>query len=68
MGVWCAIFKWILDNIEGARAKAEKGDLLFGTMDSWLVWKLTNGLVHVTDVSNASRTMLFNIHTLVQIY
>ncbi len=56
--------KWILDNVEGARAKAEKGDLLFGTIDSWLVWKLTNGLVHVTDVSNASRTMLFNIHTL----
>ena len=56
--------KWILDNVEGARAKAEQGDLLFGTIDSWLVWKLTNGLVHVTDVSNASRTMLFNIHTL----
>jgi len=56
--------KWILDNVEGARDKAEKGDLLFGTIDSWLVWKLTNGLVHVTDVSNASRTMLFNIHTL----
>ena len=56
--------KWILDNIEGARAKAANGDLLFGTIDSWLVWKLTNGLVHVTDVSNASRTMLFNIHTL----
>jgi len=56
--------KWILDNIEGARSKAENGDLLFGTIDSWLVWKLTNGLVHVTDVSNASRTMLFNIHTL----
>ena len=56
--------KWILDNVEGARVKAEMGDLLFGTIDSWLVWKLTNGLVHVTDVSNASRTMLFNIHTL----
>jgi len=56
--------KWILDNVEGARDKAKKGDLLFGTIDSWLVWKLTNGLVHVTDVSNASRTMLFNIHTL----
>lgn len=56
--------KWILDSVEGARAKAEKGELLFGTIDSWLVWKLTNGLVHVTDVSNASRTMLFNIHTL----
>lgn len=56
--------KWILDNISGARDKAIKGELLFGTIDSWLVWKLTNGKVHVTDVSNASRTMLFNIHTL----
>lgn len=55
--------KWILDHITGARAAAAAGDLLFGTIDSWLVWKLTNGLVHVTDVSNASRTMLFNIHT-----
>ena len=56
--------KWILDHVEGARAKAEKGELCFGTIDSWLVWKLTNGQVHVTDVSNASRTMLFNIHSL----
>jgi glycerol kinase len=56
--------KWILDNVEGARAKAENGELAFGTIDSWLTWKLTNGEVHVTDVSNASRTMLYNIHTL----
>lgn len=56
--------KWILDHVDGARAKAEKGELCFGTIDSWLVWKLTNGKVHVTDVSNASRTMLFNIHSL----
>jgi glycerol kinase len=56
--------KWILDNVEGARALAENGDLCFGTIDTWLVWKLTNGKVHVTDVTNASRTMLFNIHTL----
>ena len=56
--------KWILDNVEGARALANKGELLFGTIDTWLVWKLTNGKVHVTDVTNASRTMLFNIHTL----
>jgi len=56
--------KWILDNIEGAREKAEKGELLFGTVDTWLVWKLTNGKVHVTDYTNASRTMLFNIKTL----
>jgi glycerol kinase len=55
--------KWILDNVEGARKKAEKGELAFGTIDSWLTWKLTNGEVHVTDVSNASRTMLLNIHT-----
>ncbi len=55
--------KWILDHIEGAREKAAKGELAFGTIDSWLVWKLTNGKVHVTDVSNASRTMLLNIHT-----
>lgn len=55
--------KWILDNVEGVRAKAEKGELAFGTIDSWLVWKLTNGAVHITDVSNASRTMLLNIHT-----
>lgn len=56
--------KWILDNVAGAREKAEKGELCFGTIDTWLVWKLTNGQVHVTDVSNASRTMLFNIHNL----
>ena len=55
--------KWILDNVDGARAKAEKGELCFGTVDSWLVWNLTKGQVHVTDVSNASRTMLCNIHT-----
>jgi glycerol kinase len=56
--------KWILDNVDGARKKAENGELAFGTIDSWLTWKLTNGAVHVTDVSNASRTMLFNIHSL----
>ncbi len=56
--------KWILDEVPGARAKAEKGQLCFGTIDCWLLWKLTNGKVFVTDVSNASRTMLFNIHTL----
>ena len=53
--------KWILDNVEGARAKAEAGDLLFGTIDSWLIWNLTRGKKHVTDYSNASRTMLYNI-------
>jgi len=56
--------KWILDHVAGARDLAAKGDLCFGTIDSWLVWKLTNGKVHVTDATNASRTMLFNIHTL----
>lgn len=56
--------KWILDNVAGAREKAEKGELCFGTVDSWLLWKLTRGAVHATDVSNASRTLLFNIHTL----
>lgn len=56
--------KWILDNVPGARKKAENGQLAFGTVDSWLVWKFTQGKTHVTDVSNASRTMLFNIHTL----
>ncbi len=56
--------KWILDNVEGVRERAEKGELCFGTIDSWLLWKLTNGKVHATDVSNASRTLLFNIHTL----
>jgi glycerol kinase len=56
--------KWILDNVPGARDRANKGELCFGTIDSWLLWKLTNGTVHATDVSNASRTMLFNIHSL----
>ncbi len=56
--------KWILDNVDGARKKAEKGDLLFGTIDSWLIWNLTGGEVHVTDYTNASRTLLFNIHDL----
>ncbi len=56
--------KWILDNVTGARQKAINGELAFGTIDSWLTWKLTNGEVHVTDVSNASRTMLYNIHSL----
>ncbi len=56
--------KWILDNVQGARKKAEDGKLRFGTVDSWLVWKLTRREVHVTDVTNASRTMLFNIHTM----
>ncbi len=55
--------KWILDNVEGAREKAEKGELLFGTVDTWLVWKLTDGKVHVTDRTNASRTMLYNLET-----
>lgn len=54
--------KWILDNVPGARVKAEKGELAFGTIDSWLIWKLTNGKVHATDASNASRTLLLNIH------
>jgi glycerol kinase len=56
--------KWLLDNVAGARQRAEEGTLAFGTVDSWLVWNLTGGAVHVTDVTNASRTMLFNIHTL----
>ncbi len=56
--------RWILENVPGARERAEKGELRFGTVDCWLVWNLTGGRVHVTDVSNASRTMLFNIHTL----
>jgi len=56
--------KWILDNVEGAREKARNGELLFGTIETWLIWKLTKGKVHVTDYSNASRTMLFNINTL----
>ena len=56
--------KWILDNVEGAREKAERGDLLFGTVDTWLIWKLTNGKVHATDYTNASRTMIYNIKEL----
>lgn len=56
--------KWILDNVEGARKKAEEGKLIFGTVDSWIVWQLTRGEVHATDVTNASRTMLYNIHSL----
>ena len=56
--------KWILDNVEGAREQADKGELLMGTIDSWLIWKLTGGKVHATDYTNASRTLLFNIHTL----
>lgn len=56
--------KWLLDNVAGARERAEKGTLAFGTVDSWLVWNLTGGKVHATDITNASRTMLFNIHTL----
>lgn len=55
---------WILENVPGARDMAEKGELLFGTVDTWLIWKLTKGRIHVTDYTNASRTMLFNIHTL----
>ena len=55
---------WILDNVEGAREKAEKGELCFGTIDSWIIWNLTGGVIHATDYSNASRTMLFNINTL----
>lgn len=57
-------WNWILENVDGAREKAEKGDLAFGTVDSWLIWKLTGGSKHVTDVTNASRTMLYNIHAL----
>ena len=56
--------KWILDNVKGARQKAENGDLLFGTIDTWLIWKLSNGKIHVTDYTNASRTMFFDIHKL----
>ena len=55
--------RWILDNVNGARTAAERGELAFGTVDSWLIWQLTGGRRHVTDVSNASRTMLFNVHT-----
>ena len=54
--------RWILENVKGARKLAEEGQLAFGTVDSWLVWNLTRGKLHITDVSNASRTMLFNIH------
>ncbi|OGN65398.1 MAG: glycerol kinase [Chlamydiae bacterium RIFCSPHIGHO2_12_FULL_49_9] len=53
---------WLLENVKGARALAEKGDLAFGTVDTWLIWKLTNGLLHITDATNASRTLLYNIH------
>src|SRR5438105_7111252 len=53
---------WLLENVPGARARAEKGELAFGTMDSWLLWQLTGGTLHATDVTNASRTMLFNVH------
>jgi len=56
--------KWILDNVEGAREKAENGDLLFGTIDTWIIWKLSGGAAHVTDYSNASRTLMYNIHEL----
>ncbi len=56
--------KWILDHVEGVRERAERGELLFGTVETWLIWRLTGGRVHVTDYSNASRTMLFNINTL----
>ena len=56
--------RWLLENVPGARQQAENGDLLFGTVETWLIWKLTGGRIHVTDYSNASRTMLFNIHTL----
>src|SRR4030042_1300567 len=56
--------RWILDNIPDGQRRAQQGDLLFGTIDSWLAWNLTGGAVHITDYSNASRTMLFNIHTL----
>ena len=56
--------KWLLDNVDGAREKAERGELLFGTVDTWLIWKLTEGRVHITDYTNASRTMLYDIHKL----
>ena len=56
--------KWILDHVEGARREAEEGRLLFGTVETWLIWKMTKGAVHVTDYSNASRTMMFNINEL----
>lgn len=56
--------KWILENVKGTRQRAERGDLLFGTVETWLIWKMTGGKVHITDYSNAARTMMFNIHTL----
>ncbi|HCX58962.1 MAG TPA: glycerol kinase, partial [Sphingobacterium sp.] len=56
--------KWILDNVEGAREKAQNGELICGTIDTWLVWNLTRGDAHITDVTNASRTLLFNIHSM----
>ena len=56
--------KWILDHVPGLRERAEKGEILFGTVDSWLIWKMTGGAVHITDYTNASRTMLYNIRTL----
>ena len=56
--------KWLLDNVEGAREFASRGELLMGTIETWLIWKLTGGKIHATDYTNASRTMLFNIHTL----
>ncbi|WP_340578145.1 FGGY family carbohydrate kinase, partial [Staphylococcus aureus] len=56
--------KWILDNVDGAREKAENGDLLFGTIDTWLVWKLSGGEAHITDYSDASRTLMYNIYDL----
>jgi len=56
--------RWVLDHIKNGQARAEQGELLFGTVDTWLTWKLSGGKVHVTDYSNASRTMIFNIHTL----
>ncbi len=55
---------WILNNVPGVRERAERGELLFGTVDTWLIWNLTKGAVHVTDYTNASRTMLFDIHNL----
>jgi len=62
--IYNAKLKWILDHVEGSRERAKRGELLFGTVDTWLVWKMTQGRVHVTDYTNASRTMLFNIHDL----
>jgi glycerol kinase len=55
--------RWLLDHVDGARARAQRGELAFGTVDAWLIWHLTGGRVHCTDASNASRTLLFNIHT-----